>query len=229
MEKEIFKVKSSYVKFYPEPPINRKEILRYAGAKEETKELKSILEDCLSEACGRLSYRVCFSEVPVKKSGEMLDLTFLKTESKDLGKNLIGCQSVVVFAATVGVEIDRLIERYKRLSPAKALIFQAIGAERIESLCDVFSQDIKARLKEEEKYTRPRFSPGYGDFPLEKQKDIFAYLECAKKIGVSLNSSLLMSPSKSVTALIGISDCKMENENSEPCKTCKKVNCTFRR
>lgn len=54
-------------------------------------------------------------------------------------------------------------------------------------------------------YTRPRFSPGYGDLPINMQKDIFAALDCPRKIGLSLNESLLMSPSKSVTAIIGVS------------------------
>ena len=50
---------------------------------------------------------------------------------------------------------------------------------------------------------RPRFSPGYGDFPLTAQRDIFAILDCPKRIGLSLNQSLLLSPTKSVTAVIG--------------------------
>ena len=52
-------------------------------------------------------------------------------------------------------------------------------------------------------YTKNRFSPGYGDFDIVYQKDIFAILDCPKRIGLTLNSSLMMSPSKSVTAIIG--------------------------
>ena len=95
--------------------------------------------------------------------------------------------------------VDRLIAKYNRISPSKALIFQAIGAERAESLCDLFCDEMK------EKYsTNPRYSPGYGDLPLDIQRDIFAVLDCPRKIGLTLNDSLLMSPSKSVTAIIGV-------------------------
>ena len=229
MEKETFKVVQSYVKFYPEPPINRKEIVRYSGAKEETEELGKLIDECLSEVKGKLSYRVCFSQNEVKKDGEKLDLTFLKTDSCDLYKNLSGCESAVVFAATVGIEMDRLIERNKRINPSKALIFQAIGAERIESLCDSFTEDLKENLKKENKFLRPRFSPGYGDFPIENQNEIFEFLQCSKKIGVSLNASFFMSPSKSVTAIIGISSDKADEKCEKTCKTCQKTNCTFRR
>ena len=50
----------------------------------------------------------------------------------------------------------------------------------------------------------PRFSPGYGDIPLEMQKTFFELLQCQKNLALTLNNSLIMSPEKSVTAFIGI-------------------------
>ena len=73
---------------------------------------------------------------------------------------------------------------------------------------------------------RPRFSPGYGDLPLELQKDVFRVLDCPRKIGLSLNESLLMSPSKSVTAIIGIGKGDVEAENK--CSACEKTDCAYR-
>ena len=194
------------VRNYSEPPIDRKEILRYAGAVEGEPTIDALLEECLAETRGKLTYRVCFCELPIQRCEDGLLLGSLNVSSKDLQKNLQGCQSVVVFAATVGLELDRLIARYARVIPSKALLFQAIGAERIEALCDQFNLDIKNAKREAGASLRPRFSPGYGDFPLAVQRELFAILDCTKKIGVSLNESLLMSPSKSVTAIIGISN-----------------------
>ncbi len=144
-------------------------------------------------------------EAAGSQSGASLDLGFTVTHSRDLQKNLKGCCRIILFGATVGLELDRLIARYGRLSPSKALCFQAIGAERIESLCNAFNDEIDEIFREQGMYTRPRFSPGYGDLPINMQKDIFAALDCPRKIGLSLNESLLMSPSKSVTAIIGVS------------------------
>ena len=124
--------------------------------------------------------------------------------------------------AGAGLEIDRLIRRYTSLSPAKALFFQAIGAERIESLCDAFCEE----LKKDGLQLRPRFSPGYGDLPMELQKDIFRVLDCPRKIGLALNESLLMSPSKSVTAIIGIGEGTEEADNK--CSACEKSDCAYR-
>ena len=83
---------------------------------------------------------------------------------------------------------------------------QAIGSERVESRCVAFEGEIKDELREArgEISFRPRFSPGYGDLSLELQRDIFRLLDCQRQIGVTLGDSLLMSPSKSVTAIIGV-------------------------
>ena len=85
-------------------------------------------------------------------------------------------------------------------------MLQALGAERIESLCDRFCADFENEVSLLGKKTRPRYSAGYGDFPIEMQFPICEALNSAKKIGVFVNESLLLSPSKSVTAIIGIED-----------------------
>ena len=193
-----------FTRVYDEPPINRKEIRRYAGIQKETSELEKIIDECLCDLHGKLSYKVCYGEFNFSVRDGVLDFGFMRTDSKALMKNLLGCESVIVFAATVGIELDRLIARYSIISPTKAFIFQAIGAERIESLCDAFNREASGEKAAMGLRTVPRFSAGYGDLPLELQKNIFAALECPKRIGLTLNESLLMSPSKSVSAIVGI-------------------------
>ena len=98
-------------------------------------------------------------EAAGSQSGASLDLGFTVTHSRDLQKNLKGCCRIILFGATVGLELDRLIARYGRLSPSKALCFQAIGAERIESLCNVFNDEIDEIFREQGMYTRPSVQP----------------------------------------------------------------------
>lgn len=183
------------------PKVDTGEIKRYMRAAGEA---DGLIADCLTEAEKVLRYSVAFDVFPVffsNKSADngLIDLCFAKTESKDLCKNLVGCDRIVLFAATVGIGIDRLIARYGAISPAKALCFEAIGNERVESLCDAFNGDIIKKYGA----CAPRFSPGYGDLDLSLQKSIFSVLPCSA-MGLNLNASLLMSPSKSVTAIIGI-------------------------
>lgn len=185
---------------FDEPPFDEGEILRYSGCQKGDGETLKLVHSCTLEAAEAFSYKVCYTKVPVAVNGDNCDFGSFCVRSKDLAKNLSGCRTAIVFAATVGFGIDRLITRYTRLSPAKALVFQAFGAERIEALCDAFCGD----LEKEYGHLRPRFSPGYGDVPLGVQKDIFALIDPPRKIGLCLNESLLMAPTKSVTAFVGI-------------------------
>ena len=185
------------------PPVSDKEILRYAGCKCNNDEVSALLCDCLAEAENNLSYRVCYCKLGVKIDRNICDFGAFKVESSDLAKNLSGCSEVIVFCATVGAMLDRLIAKYERILPSKAVLFQAIGSERVEAVCDCFCDQIS---RETGRRTKPRFSAGYGDLPLKLQSGIFALLSCEKNIGVTLNDSFFMSPSKSVTAFVGLCD-----------------------
>lgn len=216
------------VKFFDLPPVQRQEVLRYAGTRAETPELTRLLSEVLAETQGLFSGRVCYREFPLTDAGAGLDLAFVKTSSRSLRQALLGCDRIVVFAATVGIGLDRLIRRYGSVSPAKALLLQALGAERIEALCDSFCSEITQQAAATGTCVTDRFSPGYGDLPLDLQRDIFRVLDCQKTIGLTLNESLLMSPSKSVTAIMGLGP-NCEPHKTTGCSHCSKTDCIHRR
>lgn len=202
--------------------VNEREIWRYSGylglAESVDEELKSLLEEVKEELKNAFSYKVCYRRMEKLPFGE---------ESRDLAKCLKGSSEVILFAATIGLSIDRCIAKYQRFSPTKALLMQAYGAERVESLCDVFCREIQGELQKEGLFCTPRYSPGYGDLPLTTQKDVFALLDCSRQIGISLNESLLMTPSKSVTAVFGIGPC-VARQKIHKCEICEKKDCEFR-
>lgn len=209
------------VKNYTPAPFDKREILRYAGCKEGNEGLDALLSECLAESEKVFSYRVCFRTLRIEDFFRIFG-----GESEGLFKRLCGCEYAVIFAATVGLEIDRLMMKYESVAVTKGLFLQAIGTERIESLCEAFCEDIAAQAKEKGYFSRPRFSAGYGDFPLEKQREFFTLLDCGRTIGVSLTDSLLMTPTKSVTAVIGLG--KTEKEYKTDCAACGKTDCTAR-
>ena len=176
------------------------EILRYMGAGREDRSFDALIKECMDECLPMLKYKLCCDEFDISVSGNKVVFPFAEFESSSLAKNLEACSKAVIFGATVGIGIDRLIFKYGHISPAKALVFQAIGAERIEALCDTFCGELKKRYIT----VMPRYSAGYGDLPLEAQTVFFRVLDLGRKIGVTLNSALLMSPSKSVTAIVGV-------------------------
>lgn len=188
-------------KTFVAPPIDEREILRYAGCKSADDETLSLLRSVLSESAPYISYKVCFCDAPLKIKGDVCDFGFFSVPSVSLSKNLSGCERAIIFAATIGIPFDRLIAKYSKISPSRAVMLQAVGTERVEALCDAFCND----LTSEGYKLRPRFSPGYGDVPLDVQKQIFSTLDITKNISVFLSDSFIMTPSKSVTAFVGIS------------------------
>lgn len=196
---------------YPAPPVNRREVLRYAGTVAEDAESVFLLNECLSLVKRDLRYRVAYAVYPVKETPSGLDLGFATVSSSDLAVALRGCERVAVLGATVGIGLDRLVARHSAQSPAKALMLDALGSERVESLVGAFCAELAATLALSGYALRPRYSPGYGDLPLSLQTDIFRALDLPRRVGITLNDTLLMTPSKSVTALAGIFACPKEN------------------
>ncbi len=182
-----------------EPPkISKKEILRYAGAKNDG-QYETLLDECIKECEEVIVYRLCYEICPLEIKDDVLKIGEMSFYSKDLAKCLGESKKVIVLAATLGVGLDRLINKYSKILPSKALFFQAIGSERIEALSDAFCRDFGKALT-------PRFSAGYGDLSLEAQKEIFKLLDITKTIGVTLTDGFMMSPVKSVTAFAGIKE-----------------------
>ena len=207
------------------PEWDKREIMRYARIRGADNSYDSLIDQCVKEAHPLLTYRVCSSVLPVNTDGS-ITIGNARVQSQTIGKAIRHANEVILFAATVGAPFDRLIARYSRVEPSRALILQAIGAERVESLCNAFCVQMNTELNNTGKRLTRRVSPGYGDIPLALQKEIFAVLDCPRRIGLTLDQSLLMSPSKSVTAIVGISDeCEEQADN---CAVCDKTDCVYR-
>jgi hypothetical protein len=186
-----------------EIPFDEKEILRYAMLPSFAPKPEELpLQECLKAAKGAAQCRAVWRRYPLSRDGETLNLGFTKTESKDLKQHLEGCGEILLFACTAGAEMDRRIARAKLLSPAKGLLMHAIGAQQVEGGCDRLCASLADQFPDWQ--LTDRFSPGYGDLTLEMQRDVMTALDCGRTVGITLTDSLLMTPSKSVTAIIGM-------------------------
>lgn len=157
-----------------------------------------------------------------------IQLEHIKIHSRNLFQNMKGCEKVVLLGATLGMEADRLLRRYSYTDMAKAVVMQACGAAVLEDYLDEWQEELRKEMEREGYYFRPRFSPGYGDFSIAHQGEILRLLDSAKKIGLSMTESSMLIPTKSVTAVIGLSreDIKCHRKG---CEVCGKTDCAFRR
>ena len=210
---------------------NDRELLRYLGCNNGTvpdQNLTDLIAQCKQELEQAASPRVIWREYPLCIQDHSIDMTCLQTQSKSLERNLKDCERVLLFAATLGSRVDVLLHRYNMIQMSKAVVMQAASVAMLETFCDEQNQKLKEEYEEKGWYLRPRFSPGYGDFSLECQRQIAPALELNKRIGVTLTDSLLMAPSKSVTAVIGVSRLP-RNCTVQGCEACAKRDCAYRR
>ena len=163
-----------------------------------------------------------------QEDGETVRFGSLTVKSKSLGKNLRGCDKIVLFGATLGIGVDQLLSRTSKTDMAKTVVLQACAAALLEEYCDECQERIRQEMESEGRYLRPRFSPGYGDFPIECQRDMVRMLDCAKSIGLTLTESCMMAPSKSVTAVIGAGRAAVRCHR-QGCESCEKLDCIYRR
>ncbi len=153
----------------------------------------------------------------------------LAVRSHALAHVVRGCPHAFLFCATLGAAVDALLRRYSQTSGADALMAQAAATAALESYCD---DDCTTRLLAEPAVTgerlRMRFSPGYGDLALETQRPLLQILDSARRAGILLTDTLLMMPSKSVSAIIGVGPAPTV-EAPAGCAACSKSDCTCRR
>ena len=211
-----------------------KEVQRYMGyhgITEIAPDMQERINKAIDQVGAQSHPRIITKEYPVRINGNVITIyngtEEVNLESEALARNLKGCCGALLLAATIGPACDMLVRRASITSAADAAIYQAAGAAAIEAFLDDMNDKIKADYEAQGLFLRPRFSPGYGDLKLDHQKDWFRLLDISKQIGVKLTDSLLMVPTKSVTAIIGIGIDKAKTSCSG-CSGCnKKDTCNY--
>lgn len=194
--------------------------------------LRTEADGAPSEAAEADGCEAARSRTPLLHFGQDL----LTVRSRDLARNLRGLSEVFLFAGTLGPQADRLIARETRRDVSRGVIAAAAASALIEDRCDGWQAEMRRQVAEEGKTLRPRFSPGYGDFDIGHQRDILRLLDAARGIGLTLTDGLMLAPTKSVTAVMGIAPTESQEERPEaaarqasPCAACGRVDCPYRR
>ncbi len=209
------------------PAVDSEETRRYAGLSRA----ENFPEDKIAAACQTaqmlIEPRCVWEEYPYDCQKNMVGDTFALT-GKSIAKHLQGCVGAIILAATVGEEIEGEIERlFKTGNYAAAVILDAAATAAAEQTADAAEKVIRKEKAAAGLAMKPRFSPGYGDFPLTEQP-AFITMSHAEKIGISLSENLMLMPRKSITAIIGLTPAS-PHPRRKTCQNCPRVNCMARR
>ena len=191
--------------------LNPDEVLRYMGCPPEKADglLRGQVERCAQELLEvirpRWSWRA--ADLALEEAGVRLEGGLL-LPGRDLKAHLSGCSRGAVFCAPLGAEADALIRRTERLDMAKALTLDCCASAAVEEVCDQIERELQGHFPG---CSFPfRYSPGYGDLPLEVQGPILELLDAPRRAGLCATANHLLTPRKSVTALLGVAEGEIE-------------------
>ena len=220
-------------KWYSEVSIS--EVLRYSGVRSAEYCGDPILSEAVKavEQVGEAAVPKSISgECTLTVSGNTCTIDGIEIVSRSLAGHLSGCDRALLFAATLGSGVDLLIGRYSAVRMSYAVLLQGAAAALIELFCDSECAALESRYQAEEWFLLPRFSPGYGDFPLDCQQVLNGHLNAYKYAGIAVSGGGQMTPMKSVSAVIGISRTRRSSHGScasGKCARCPNTGCIFRR
>lgn len=207
--------------------LNKNEILLYLGYRGQ--EIDSALDEQIDKAI----ITVCQAARPALTERRFPiingQIEGLPLEGRDIAGLLKDCHEAIVFAATLGSDVERLLMRYEVLNMSDALIMDACASTAIENVCNNYEADLSSYAKAEGLYLTDRFSPGYGDLPIACQSALCSALDTGRRIGLTVTKSSLMVPRKSVTAIIGLADREQEHRGTG-CESCSMFRtCSYRK
>ena len=212
------------------PAIPMREVLHFLGWRgtpvedELLEQIRRVMDEVQSEVKPNVITRY----FQLDRSYGLKDTVFVP-KGKDIQALLADCDGAVVLAATLGVQSERLLLRCQARSAAEALLMDAVLSAAIEAVCDEQEQLLRRKYRLENRYLTDRFSPGYGDMPLEQTKEICAVLQTEKTIGLNVSHSGIMIPRKSVTAVMGIGSAQKPRRPSQ-CAACSmRETCALRK
>ena len=212
--------------------IDKKEVLRYLGYKNQKfdKNIFDLIEVCCSEVSAICKERSVYGIFDIERKNDKIFLlgSTLILKNTDIRNHLANSDKCAVMAATLGIELESRIAYYSRFNITKGLIMDACANTAIENLCNELQTQIMEEALKDNLHITNRYSPGYGDFSIEIQRDILNVLEAYKKIGISVTENSLLLPRKSVTALIGLTKI-VNTEPNYKCIHCKNEDCDFRK
>lgn len=204
--------------------LDTKTVLRYLGAAGWTPDpaTAQLLQRAETQLRAAATPRGIWRPVP-------LTALPLAEAGQDLARHLNHCTGMVLMAATLGSGVDVVLRRLCLQDIALGTVADAVASVLLEQICDRLETQIRTALTGQGLYLTGRYSPGYGDCPLSLQQHLCLALDTVRGIGLCLTPDFLMTPRKSVTAILGTSDRPVTGAKAG-CATCAlRETCAYRK
>lgn len=153
----------------------------------------------------------------------------LLLSGSDIKAHLKNCHSIIIMGTTLGNEIDALIRRMEVSDMSDAVILDAASNVAIEEFSSNYEDAIRDEIRLENKYLTMRYSPGYGNLPINIQSELVRVIDGTRKIGLTVTPSHIMIPRKSVTSIMGVADIDVKGKLAGCANCVMKDKCVYRK
>lgn len=223
--------------------VDRGEALRYLGYSNQDVDPALMARfEAMATECENLSRPYCaWATFPIDQSrtrwlgnGEkdpvvVLD-NGLELKGPSINQHLRGATHVVLYAGTLGLKNEMRYQQLNATDPTDALMFGACGSSLVECAADAAEERIRTEAAAAGLFCNWRYSPGYGDLPLETQPHVLRALDAQRSIGLNVTPTHLLVPTKSITAIMGLFETEPAFEPPSPCDDClARIDCDYKK
>lgn len=191
-------------------PLDRAEICRYLGCTPADLDgaARALIEECEREILDAAAPRCVFRRFGLQWQAETPRLAGASQalEGRDIARHLAGCHAVLLMASTLGAGVDALLRAAAAGDVARSVVLDAAASVAAEAAAAAAEEAAAAALCRAGEYRTGRFSPGYGDLPITGQRAWVTLLDAPRAIGLAATREAILTPRKSVTALVGVAD-----------------------
>lgn len=220
--------------------VDRSEMLRYLGYRGQTvePELAARIDAMAAELERTAEPSGAWALFPVDAAGVdeagtpciRLTGSSLALTGRDIFHHLKDASYAAVLAGTLGMGSERRLRQLGMQHPLDGALYDAACSSLVEVAVDALEDEIRRVAAGAGLSTNQRFSPGYGDMPLDVQPAVLAALNAARLCGISTTPAKLLMPTKSVTAFIGLFEGEPPRRGERPkCASCSmRATCPLR-
>ncbi len=190
-------------------------------------ELKTALGIARSEAAPKSLFAK--SIIAAANAGTLELECGITLSGSELASHIKGASCIYVYLVTVGKGIeDAASSQMNSGEHLLGYLLDRIGSFAAESMAKNAEDVLRRKLSLENLSVSMRFSPGYCDWGIEEQSKLARIIDF-RKIGVTLTSSFMMVPKKSISAVVGIGPKELFLNAKSPCALCNMKVCDYRR
>ena len=191
------------------PRIDKNTVLRYLGYSGQAiddnlmSRIDSLIHQCEDNEDAKSVAR--YFDI-TKNTGDLVLLkdSSLELKGKDVSRHLTGCVGCILFACTLGTQVNTNITTLNAMSVLDGVIYNAAASDLIDQASNVEHKRLSDDFRAQGLILGRRYSPGYGDFPIDCQGALLRELMASKKIGLFVTRAGMLAPTKSITAVIGV-------------------------